>query len=196
MHCVNGHCKPLIPGSTQSSQLCDLRREFIRLQLIDSTFANSSGRQFWWKRYVTLVPHDRIARHAVISKSPDSWQLSSRQKQSAQTPHRVRSRKSVKNVSKADSTIGCCSGTPQAMRDDRDHAPMVHARRSPRTVRPGRIFARENARDITAGGLCCKRKSYRPKKSCDGSSNPPSATFPLCVLFLRLPQRLREHNAQ
>src|ERR1035441_3736037 len=54
MHCVNGHCKPLIPGSTQSSQLCDLRREFIRLQLIDSTFANSSGRQFWWKRYVTL----------------------------------------------------------------------------------------------------------------------------------------------
>src|ERR1035438_8667157 len=108
-----GHCKPLIPGSTQSSQLCDLRREFIRLQLIDSTFANSSGRQFWWKRYVTLVPHDRIARHAVISKSPDSWQLSSRQKQSAQTPHRVRSRKSVKNVSKADSTIDCCSGTPQ-----------------------------------------------------------------------------------
>ena len=148
-------------------------------------------------RYRELpVPHDRIARHAVISKSPDSWQLSSRQKQSAQTPHRVRSRKSVKNVSKADSTIGCCSGTPQAMRDDRDHAPMVHARRSPRTVRPGRIFARENARDITAGGLCCKRKSYRPRKSCDGSSNPPSATFPLCVLFLRLPQRLREHNAQ
>ena len=87
-------------------------------------------------------------------------------------------------------------GHPPAMRDDRDHAPMVHARRSPRTVRPGRIFARENARDITAGGLCCKRKSYRPRKSCDGSSNPPSATFPLCVLFLRLPQRLREHNAQ
>jgi hypothetical protein len=55
MHCVNGRCKPLIPGSTQSSQLCDLRREFIRLQLIDSTFANSSGRQFWWKRYVTLA---------------------------------------------------------------------------------------------------------------------------------------------
>src|ERR1017187_9521080 len=54
MQCVNGHCKPLIPGSTQSSQLCDLQREFIRLQLIDSTFANSSGRQFWWKRYVTL----------------------------------------------------------------------------------------------------------------------------------------------
>src|ERR1017187_7183741 len=54
MHCVNGHWKPLIPGSTQSSQLCDLQREFIRLQLIDSTFANSSGRQVWWKTYVTL----------------------------------------------------------------------------------------------------------------------------------------------
>jgi hypothetical protein len=34
--------------------LCDLQRKFIRLQFIDSTFANSSGRQFWWKRYVTL----------------------------------------------------------------------------------------------------------------------------------------------
>jgi hypothetical protein len=65
MHCVNGRCKPLIPGSTQSSQLCDLRREFIRLQLIDSTFANSSGRQFWWKRYVTLKPlfYDRLLDH-------------------------------------------------------------------------------------------------------------------------------------
>src|ERR1019366_3788205 len=50
MHCVNGHCKPLIAGSTQSSQLCDLRRKFMRVQLIDSTFANSSGRQFWWRR--------------------------------------------------------------------------------------------------------------------------------------------------
>ena len=61
MHCVNGQCKPLIPGSTQSSQLCDLQREFIRLQLIDSTFANSSGRQFWWKRYVTLgIEYDAI----------------------------------------------------------------------------------------------------------------------------------------
>src|ERR1039458_5354251 len=50
MQCVKGHCKPLIAGSTQSSQLCDLRRKFMRLQLIDSTFANSSGRQFWWRR--------------------------------------------------------------------------------------------------------------------------------------------------
>src|ERR1039458_9460936 len=65
MHCINGRCKPLIPGSTQSSQLCDLRREFIRLQLIDSTFANSSGRQFWWQRYVTLKPlfYDRLLDH-------------------------------------------------------------------------------------------------------------------------------------
>jgi hypothetical protein len=46
----------------QSSQLCDLRREFIRLQLIDSTFANSSGRQFWWKRYVTLSPRRKKIR--------------------------------------------------------------------------------------------------------------------------------------
>jgi hypothetical protein len=65
MHCVNGHCKPLIPGSTQSSQLCDLRREFIRLQLIDSTFANSSGRQFWWKRYVTLKVRGPRSNDAV-----------------------------------------------------------------------------------------------------------------------------------
>src|ERR1039458_934480 len=50
MQCVKEHCKPLIAGSTQSSQLCDLRRKFMRLQLIDSTFANSSGRQFWWRR--------------------------------------------------------------------------------------------------------------------------------------------------
>src|SRR5450755_4551037 len=65
MQCVNGHCKPLIPGSTQSSLFCDLQREFIRLQLIDSTFANSSGRQFWWKRYVTLKPlfYDRLLDH-------------------------------------------------------------------------------------------------------------------------------------
>src|ERR1019366_4685740 len=72
MHCVNGQCKPLIPGSTQSSQLCDLQREFIRLQLIDSIFANFSGRQFWWKRYVTLRPRGAAPSPDIGSRAHSS----------------------------------------------------------------------------------------------------------------------------
>src|ERR1019366_2617429 len=67
MHRGNGRCKPLNPGSTRSSWLCDLQREFNRLQLIDSAFTNSSGRQFWRKRYVTLVSVDQSAAQQIGS---------------------------------------------------------------------------------------------------------------------------------